>query len=165
MTSHHFFKSEHSVVHQVVAVGIVRVGVVTVKKLNDMKTAAIDVKVDIALFKVRCDGFPYLHLRINPLNFTPCGIADTLAVDMRRYKQQLQIALVTIHTDNSSACDFSVTNNTVRVSFADCFLYRCAGDDLAVFLIVFVTQSELLDCAVVERLLIVKNELLSVISL
>lgn len=100
---------------------------VTVEELDDMKAAAVDVKVDIALFKVRSDSLPYLHLRVHSLDLTPCGITDTLAVNTRRNKEQLQIALISADTDNNSACGFSVTNNAIRFAFADCFLYRCAG--------------------------------------
>ena len=86
------FKSEHAVVHQVISlcVGVVRVGMMTVEKLDDVKAAAVDVKMDIALLKIRCDGFPYLDLRKHPLNFAPCGVADTLAVNARRNEKQLQ---------------------------------------------------------------------------
>ena len=125
---HSLFKSEHSVIHQVIRlyVRIVWVGMVSVEELDDMKSAAVDVEVDITLFKIRRDGLPDLHLRIHSLNLTPRGIADTFAVDMRRYKKQIQISLVTVNTDNSSACDFSVIENTVRIipSFYSVFFIK-----------------------------------------
>ena len=88
---HSLFKAEHPVIHQIISlrVGIIRVGMVTVEKLDDMESAAVDIKVDIALFKIRRDGLPNLHLRIHPLDLAPCCVPDTLAVDMGRNKEQV----------------------------------------------------------------------------
>ena len=95
---------------------------VAVEEFNDMKAAAVDIKVDIALFKIRRDGLPNLYLRIHLLDLAPCGIADTLAVDMRRYKEQIEITFIAVDAYNCPADDFSITENTVCFTFFDGFL-------------------------------------------
>ena len=166
ISPHYLFKSKHPVVHQIIGlcVGVVRIGMMTVEKLDDMKTAAVDIKVDISFFEIRSDSFPNPDLRIHTLNLAPRGVADTLAVSTRRYKEQLQIAFIAFNTDNRTSGCFSVTNNTVCLAVDDRFLDRSAGNDLSVLLKVFVAQPKLLCRSVSERLLIVENELIFILS-
>ena len=135
----------------------------TVEKLHDLKAAAVDVKMDIAFLKIRRDSFPYLVLRVHPLNFAPRGIADTLAVSARRNEKQLQIALIAVDAYNDSARNLSVTDNAVSLAVFYGVFYCCVRDNLAVLLKVIIPHAELLSRAVAERLLIVKDKLLFVI--
>ena len=87
------FKPEHSLrellVYMLCHIGIVRVGVVRIIELHNMKPAAIHIEMNIALFKIRRDRFPDLDLRMHLLYLAPRRIADTPAVNMRRNKQRL----------------------------------------------------------------------------
>ena len=83
-TSDYLLKPEHSIwklfIYQLSCIQIIRIGMVAIIKLHDMESKAIDVKVDVPRFKVRCYRLPDFHLRMKFLDFTPCGIryTDTL---------------------------------------------------------------------------------------
>ena len=84
---HSLFKPKHTIVELLIKVfrhiGVVRVEVMAVIELNYMKSAAVHIKVYIPLFKIRSDGLPDLHLRVELFHFSPLGISDTFAVDFR----------------------------------------------------------------------------------
>ena len=88
---HSFLESEHPDVLRTIGlrVGIIRIGMKEKKKLHDMESASVDIKMDVALFKIRRDRFPDLDLRMHLLYLAPRRIADTPAVNMRRNKQRL----------------------------------------------------------------------------
>ena len=44
---------------------IIWIWMVFVKKLYNVKAATIDIKMNIALFKIRCDRFPHFHFRVH----------------------------------------------------------------------------------------------------
>ena len=73
-------------------VRVIRVGVMTVVELNDMKSAAIDIEMDIALFELRRDRFPDLYFGVQLLHRAPCGVSNAFAVYFRRHKQYFMIA-------------------------------------------------------------------------
>ena len=81
-------KPEHTVGELLVKllrkIGVVRIGVMRIIKLNDVKSAAVDVKMNVPLFKIRSHRFPHRDLRIQPFNLAPSSIADSLAVNFRR---------------------------------------------------------------------------------
>lgn len=65
-----------------------------------MKATTVDVEMNIPLLKIRCNGFPDGHLRMQALYRTPCGIADASAVNLWRYKQQIEIASFPVYLDD-----------------------------------------------------------------
>ena len=66
---HPLFKPKHAVrelfIHLLPGIGIVGIGMVAVVELHDMKPAAINVEVNIALLEIWRDGFPDLPFWIN----------------------------------------------------------------------------------------------------
>ena len=74
-----------------------------VVELHDVKSAAVDIEVDIALLKIRRYGLPDLHLRMHTFNSTPRRIADALAVDFGRDKEDLKIAVISLCLDDHAA--------------------------------------------------------------
>ena len=49
-------------------VGLVRVGVPLVEELNDMKSAAVHIEMDIPLLEIRREGLPDLYLGMQLLD-------------------------------------------------------------------------------------------------
>ena len=89
-------KSEHTIrkllIYMLRHFRIVRIRMVTVIKFHNMKTAAIDIEMDIPLFKIRSDCLPDLHIRVHLFDLAPCGIADSLAVYIGRNKEYLKVS-------------------------------------------------------------------------
>ena len=56
-------------------------------KLYYVETATIDVEVNVALLKIRGHRFPHMNLWVHPFYLTPCGISDTLAMNVGRDKK------------------------------------------------------------------------------
>lgn len=85
------FKAEHSVKVPVLifAAGfrMARIKVMTIKKLNDMEPALIDVEMNVPGLEIRSTGLPDFCLRIQPLDLLPCGMTDSFAVNFRINKQ------------------------------------------------------------------------------
>ena len=63
-----FFKAKHPFKYVVFVIDMlrvcVRIGVMAIEKLNDMKSAAVDVKVNVSRFKIRRYRFPHSHVGI-----------------------------------------------------------------------------------------------------
>lgn len=66
---------------------------VAVVKLHNMETAAVHIEVNVPLLKIRRDGLPDLHLRMQLFHLAPCRIPDSLAMNIRRNEENLQIAV------------------------------------------------------------------------
>ena len=63
------FKPEHSVRELLVQFfgahfRIIWIWVIFVEKLHNVKAAAINIKMNITLLKIRCDRFPHIHFRM-----------------------------------------------------------------------------------------------------
>ena len=58
----------------------------TVEEFYDMEAAAVDVKVDVAFFKVRSYGLPDIDDRIHSFNFKSGSITNSFAVSFRGNK-------------------------------------------------------------------------------
>ena len=84
--SYDFTEAEHLAVIVLFRFRCVLGVMVFVEKLDYLKAAAVDVKVNVAFFKVRRNCFPFLYLRIHSLDFLPCGVADAFAVNRGRDK-------------------------------------------------------------------------------
>ncbi len=146
-------------------VGIIRVGVMTVVELNDMKSAAIDIEMDIALFEIRRDRFPDLYFGVQLLYRAPCGVSNAFAVYFRRDIQYFKITVFAVCRYYNSSDFFAFKDYPIRFAAVYLVLYRFAGNDLIIFFIMVIAQSEFLKRAVIESLLIVEYELLAVIRL
>ena len=91
---HHLDKSEHFV-RAFIGITLVCIGHLVVgceiltPKLIDLKTALVDVEMDIALFKIGSAGFPYLGFGVQSLNRLPRTVADTFAVRFGQYKENI----------------------------------------------------------------------------
>ena len=81
---HHLDKAEHFVrtfIGITLVVGHFVVGCeILTPKLVDLKTALVDVEMDIALFKIGSTGFPYLGFGMQSLNRLPRAIANAFGV-------------------------------------------------------------------------------------
>ena len=69
---HALLKPEHAVrellVHLLRSLRIVGIGVVAVEELYNVEAASVDVEVDVALLKIRCDRLPNPYLRVQLLH-------------------------------------------------------------------------------------------------
>lgn len=73
---------------------------VTVVKLYNMKATTIDIEMDISCFKIWRYGFPDFNFRMEFLDCAPCCIPDAFAMHFGRYKQQVEISVLSIYLDN-----------------------------------------------------------------
>ncbi len=55
---------------------LVRIAMVVIVKLDNLKATAIDIKMNVAFLKVGRTGLPNLHLRMKPLDGTPGRITN-----------------------------------------------------------------------------------------
>ena len=147
------------------AVRVVGVGVMTVEKFDDMKSAAIDIEMDVTLLKIRRDSFPDFYFGMKLFDLAPCCIADAFAVCLRRYEKYFKITAPAVGRYYDTADFLSVEYDAVRFAAVDRMLYRFTRDYLIVFFLMIVAQSEFLKRAVIERFLIIEYELLAVVRL
>ena len=123
--------------------------------------------MDIALFKIWRAGLPDLGFGVQSFHGKPSAIADAFAVFLWRNEKKLQLVVMCLfvdfqhHTANLSA--FIQNPVCFAVGGIDALLNGCAGDDLSILLKMIVPQPELFHRTILERLLIIKNELLTVI--
>ena len=61
--------------------GHIWVWMMLIEELNGMKTAAVDVKVDVATVEIRGAGFPHFNLWMHRFYGFPDGLADTFALN------------------------------------------------------------------------------------
>ena len=110
-------KSEHSVrkllIRLLYYIGIVGIGMMVVEKLNNVKPASIDVKVNIAFLKVWCNGFPYCHFRVQLFHSTPRGVADAFAMRFWGDKQEIEIAHLTLYFDYDTANRLPILHDSI----------------------------------------------------
>ena len=166
-TSDPLLKPEHTIrellTYFMIGIRIVGIGMVAVIKLYDMETAAINVEVNIALFKIWSDGFPDLHFWMQLLDCAPSCIADSFAMCLGGYKQQVEIATFTINLYDYTSNRLAVLYDPVCLTAVDSLLNSLMGNDLTVFFEVVVPEPELLQRSVVKCFLIFPDELLPVI--
>ena len=122
--------------------------------------------MDIALFKIWRAGLPDLGFGVQSFHGKPSAIADAFAVFLRRNEKKLQLIVMCLfvdfqhHTANLSA--FIQNPVCLAVGCINALLNGCAGNDLSILLKMIVTQPEFFHCAILERRLIIKDELLAV---
>ena len=85
------FKAKHSICKLFVDffamhIGIIRIRMKSIEEFNNMKPASIYIEMNVALLKIRSYCLPYSYLWMKFFNFAPCGISDSLAVNMGWYK-------------------------------------------------------------------------------
>ena len=106
---------------------VVRVGMMTVEEFDGMKTAFVDIKVNVSGFKVGRAGFPHERFRVCFFDRFPRGIPDPFAVTGRGNEQQIQTVVTSLFIDRQykPAYDGSVfpdpIGNAVVDTFFDCF--------------------------------------------
>ena len=63
-------------------------------KLINLETALVYVKMDIALLKIGCAGFPYFRFGMQSLNRMPRAVADAFAMRFGQYKENIQVVMM-----------------------------------------------------------------------
>ena len=105
------------------------------------------------------------RIRAPFLRLAPGRIADSLAVYGRGDKQQLQLPLLTLHTQDHAAHHSAVCHDAQGRPCLNGLEDRVPGDDLPFLLKMGVPDSELLQSPVAEGLLVVPDKLLPVFIL
>ena len=172
---HIFYKSEHLVgtfvifgifvILRAVALVFKRIAVVFAEEFHDLKTALVDVKVDIPLLEIGRAGFPHDRIGIKPLDFAPCGITDALAVNVGRNEQDLKLVMLRRFVDlqDQPADDFTVLADAVGDAVVDAVFDGPPRNDLAFTVKVIVARAKFFDGAELEGALIVEDELFAVV--
>lgn len=133
-----------------------------VKKLHDVEAATINIEMDIALLKIRCDRFPHFHFRMQFFDSTPSGISDAFAMDSRRNKKKIKVAFFTVNFDYYPA-DFSpVHYYAVGFAAVNGLPNRIPRNDLSILLEVVISNTKLFQCAIIKGFLIIRNKLFSI---
>ena len=114
-----------------------------VVEFHNMEPAAINVEVNIALFKIWRDGFPDLHFWMQLLDCTPSCIADSFAMCLGGHKQQVEIATFTINLYDYTSNRLAVLYDPVCLTAVDSLLNSLMGNDLTVFFEVVVPESRM----------------------
>lgn len=85
------------------------------EKLHHVKTAFVDIEMDVPLFKVWRVGLPYFCFRVQSFNGLPSGKTHTLAVAVHIDEQKLKLIAIGIRMDgeNRAAYNFSIQNNII----------------------------------------------------
>ena len=96
---HHLDKTEHFIRSLVGIVLLILKHIVFglkifTPKLVDLKTALVYVKMDIALLKIGCAGFPYFRFGMQSLNRLPRAVADAFAMCFGQYKENIQVVMM-----------------------------------------------------------------------
>lgn len=145
-----------------ISFGIVGVGVVAVVEFHDVKSAAVDVEMDIPCLKIRRDRFPYPDIGIELFDLAPRRIAYALAVNAGRHEQYFKIAAFALGVYDNTADLFITEHYPVGCAAVNALLNGAAGYNIFTFFKVIVTSAELFQSAVIESFLIILYELLSV---
>ena len=123
--------------------------------------------MDIALFKIWRAGCPDLGSGVQSLHGKPSAIANAFAVFLRRNEKKLQLVMMCFFIDfqHYTANLSAIIQNSIclAVGCINALLNRRTGNDFAVLLKMIVPQPEFFNRTILERLLIIKNELLTVI--
>ncbi len=169
---HYLDKPEHLVRSFVMSVfdffgrGI-RVLMIFAEEFNRRKSAFVDVKMDVPLFKIGRAGLPDLGFGVQGFNFKPCAVADALAMFLRGSEKDLEMIVICFFVD----LEDDTANGTPLIHNSVCFVLRIvdtaldgfARDYLSVLVNMIVAESEFLHSAEFEGFLIVKDELLAVV--
>ena len=88
-------------------------------KLIDLKAALVYVKMDIALLKIGCAGFPYFRFGMQSLNRLPCAVANAFTVRFGQYKENIQVVMMRflVNREYQTTDLLTVKHNTVGFAF------------------------------------------------
>ena len=106
---HDLLKSEHTAAIVTPHIGLaafMRIRMLGVEEFNGMETAAIDIKMDIALLEIGRAGFPYSGIGMQTFYFRPYSLTDALALYANPYKKEIKISMLcTLVTYNDRTAD------------------------------------------------------------
>ncbi len=137
----------------------------SVEEFYDMEAAFVDIEMDISGLEVGSTGLPDLRTRIEAFSFLPGSRADALAVCLRCDKQQLQMVMLRlfIYRQYQSPDNLAIFPDTTSNTIIDTVFYCLSGNDLTILFKLVVPFPESLHCSILERQLIVEDELFPVI--
>ena len=138
---------------------IIWIWMVFVKKLHNVKAATIDIKMNIALFKIRCDRFPHFHFRVHFFDSAPSGISYAFAMDSRGNKKKIKVAFFTVNFNHQAADFLPILYDAVGFTAVNGLLNRIPRNDLPFFLEVVIPKTEFFHRTIIKGFLIIQNEL------
>ena len=122
-TFHPLLKPKHTIrkllIYLLCRIRIIRIRMMTIEELHNMKATPIDVEMNIPFLEIRRDSIPNRHLWMQALHCAPCGIADPFAVNTRRHKQQVKIATFSVHLYDNTADRLAVLHDPVCLTAVD----------------------------------------------
>ena len=135
----------------------------TVEKLHNPETAAVDVEMNVSFFKVRSYRFPKFYFRMHFFNGTPGSVSNSEAVSLRRHKQEIQISVLSVGLYDHSSDFFITEHDAVCLAGINGVRDGFMRNDFTVFLEMVIPETEFLRGPVSEGFLIVFYKLFSVI--
>lgn len=107
-------------------------------KLVDLKTALVNIEMDIALLKIRCTGLPDNCFGVECFYCQPCAIADDFAMLIWQGKKNFQFVVMRLLVDlqDYTANIFAIHNNAVGFVFriVNAALDGITGDDFSIII-------------------------------
>ena len=86
-----------------VLVGVGGIRMALVEELHDVKTALVDVEVDVAHLEVRGHQLPLPHIGVRLLDGGPCACADAASVRARIDRDNLDLSAISLHCEDNAA--------------------------------------------------------------
>lgn len=127
------------------------------------ESRAVYIKMDISSFEIWCNSLPECNIGLHPFHCTPCGETDSFTVHPGRDKQQFELPVFILHLDNYSSDWPSVLHYSICFTDVDRFFNRPAWNNLSVLFKMFIPAAEFDQSSVVECLLVIAYELLTII--
>lgn len=78
---------------------IVRIGMGAIEEFHDVKSALVDIEMDVSRLKVRHTGLPDLCFRIKAFDFLPGNRTDAFAVCRWVDEQEIQMIVLRLFMD------------------------------------------------------------------
>ena len=134
-------------------------------ELNDLKAALVNVKMDVARFKIRRDRFPDFDFWIDLLNRSPGSFANSVTMHGWIDKQQFQTAMITFNVYNGPACFLTILPDTIGRALINTVLNRLARDYLVALFKLVVALAKFCQRAISKGPLIVFNKSFTILWL
>ena len=123
-------------------------------KLVNLKTAFVDIEMDIALFKIGRTSFPNRSFRMQSFYRQPCAVADTFSMLFGRNEKNLKFIVMRFFVNlQNYAADYSAVKQYAicfAVWIVDTVFNRLAGDNFAVIIYMVITHTEFFNGTVFE---------------
>ena len=132
-------------------------------EFNDMKSALVDIEMDISGLKIWCKCFPDFDLRMQPFYLAPGSVSYSFTVSFWQCEKKVQFASRTFCMNDCAANRFAIVYDPICFTLIYAFFYRSAGNDFIVLLKLIISQAKLFYRSIFKRPLIVLDELLSVV--